>query len=362
MPATIYYDKDADLSELRGKLVAVIGYGSQGHAHALNLRDSGVDVIVGLRQGKSWHAAESDGHKVMEVAAAAKQADIVMILVNDEYQSALYKEAIEPNLQPGNAIAFGHGFNIHFGQIIPSPDIDVFMAAPKGPGHLVRRVYTEGKGVPCLIAIHQNPTGNAKNIALAYAKGIGGTRAGVLETSFQEETETDLFGEQAVLCGGATALVKAGFETLVEAGYQPEIAYFECFHELKLIVDLMYEAGIAGMRYSISDTAQFGDMTRGPKIIDDHVRQTMKETLRQIQSGEFAREWILENRAGRPVFRALDQRDRNHPIEQVGRQLRAMMSWVQADNIQQQAAAVADSASQTAGTEERIARMEFRKE
>ncbi|HLK56636.1 MAG TPA: ketol-acid reductoisomerase, partial [Chthonomonadaceae bacterium] len=276
MPAKVYYDSDADPAALRGKKVAVIGYGSQGHAHALNMKESGVEVIVGLRRGKSWDAAENDGHTVMTVSDAAKAADIIMILVNDEYQAALYKESIEPNLAPGNAIAFGHGFNIHFGQIVPPSHIDVFMVAPKGPGHLVRRVYSEGKGVPCLIAIHQNHTGEAKNIALAYAKAIGGTRAGVLETTFQEETETDLFGEQTVLCGGTTALVKAAFETLVDAGYQPEIAYFECLHELKLIVDLMYEAGIAGMRYSISDTAQYGDMTRGPKIIDDHVRATMK--------------------------------------------------------------------------------------
>jgi ketol-acid reductoisomerase len=358
MPATVYYDNDADLAALRGKKVAVIGYGSQGHAHALNMKESGVDVIVGLRPGKSWHAAEMDGHTVLPVAEAAKAADIIMILVNDEYQAALYKEQIEPNLQPGNAIAFGHGFNIHFGQIVPPDNIDVFMVAPKGPGHLVRRVYSEGKGVPCLIAIHQNHTGDAKNIALAYAKAIGGTRAGVLETSFQEETETDLFGEQAVLCGGTTALVKAAFETLVDAGYQPEIAYFECLHELKLIVDLMYEAGIAGMRYSISDTAQFGDMTRGPKIIDDHVRATLKETLRQIQSGEFAREWILENRAGRPVFRALDQRDRNHAIEKVGRELRSMMSWVKSNVAQQ----TTQAAAQEPEVNQRVARLEFRQE
>ena len=356
MAAKVYYDADADASALAGKKVAVIGYGSQGHAHALNLKESGVDVVVGLRPGKSWDAAESDGHVVLTVAEAAKIADVIMILVNDEYQAALYKESIEPNLAPGNAIAFGHGFNIHFGQIVPPANIDVFMAAPKGPGHLVRRVYTEGKGVPCLIAIYQNHTGEAKNIALAYAKAIGGTRAGVLETTFQEETETDLFGEQAVLCGGATALVKAGFDTLVNAGYQPEIAYFECLHELKLIVDLMYEAGIAGMRYSISDTAQFGDMTRGPKIIDDHVRDAMKETLRQIQSGEFAREWILENRAGRPVFRALENQDRNHTIEKVGRELRAMMSWVKpAGSVQ---AAVAEEQPQA---NERVSRVEWNK-
>src|SRR5579871_4750983 len=355
MPAKVYYDSDADPAALRGKKVAVIGYGSQGHAHALNMKESGVDVIVGLRPGKSWDAAESDGHVVMSVADAAKAADIIMILVNDEYQAALYKESIEPNLAPGNAIAFGHGFNIHFGQIVPPANIDVFMAAPKGPGHLVRRVYSEGKGVPCLIAIYQNHTGEAKNIALAYARAIGGTRAGVLETTFQEETETDLFGEQTVLCGGTTALVKAAFETLVDAGYQPEIAYFECLHELKLIVDLMYRGGLNYMRYSISDTAEYGDMTRGPKIIDDHVRATMKETLRQIQSGEFAREWILENRAGRPVFRALDQRDRNHQIEQVGRELRAMMSWVKS-SVQQQTAQVQQTAEETQSNE-RVARV-----
>jgi ketol-acid reductoisomerase len=357
MPATIYYDTDADMATLRGKKVAVIGYGSQGHAHALNMKESGVDVIVGLRPGKSWNAAASDGHTVLSVAEATQQADIIMILVNDEYQSALYKAEIEPHLSPGNAIAFGHGFNIHFGQVVPPDNIDVFMVAPKGPGHLVRRVYQEGKGVPCLIAIHQNHTGNAKNIALAYAKAIGGTRAGVLETSFQEETETDLFGEQSVLCGGTTALVKAAFETLVDAGYQPEIAYFECLHELKLIVDLMYEAGIAGMRYSISDTAQFGDMTRGPKIIDDHVRATMKETLRQIQSGEFAREWILENHAGRPVFNALARQDQNHQIEKVGRELRAMMSWVKSSVAQEAQTTVKQEQPEAS---ERAQRLEFR--
>ena len=355
MPAKVYYDTDADPAVLRGKKIAIIGYGSQGHAHALNLKESGMDVVVGLRKGKSWDTAESDGHTVLTVAEAAKIADIIMILVNDEYQAAVYKESIEANLSPGNAIAFGHGFNIHFGQIVPPADIDVFMAAPKGPGHLVRRVFSEGKGVPCLIAIYQNHTGNAKNIALAYARGIGGTRAGVLETTFQEETETDLFGEQAVLCGGTTALVKAAFETLVNAGYQPEIAYFECLHELKLIVDLMYESGIAGMRYSISDTAQFGDMTRGPKIIDDHVRATMKETLRQIQSGEFAREWILENKAGRPVFNALDRQDRQHSIEKVGRELRSMMSWVKS-SVPESAVATATETQ----SNERIANVEWR--
>ncbi len=328
MAVKVYYDVDADLELLRGKKVAIIGYGSQGHAHALNLHESGVDVVVGLRPGKSWDAATHDGLTVKSVADAVKEADITMILVNDEFQAAVYRESIKDNLKPGSAIAFGHGFNIHFGQIVPAKNIDVFMVAPKGPGHLVRRVYSEGKGVPCLIAIQQDATGKAKEIALAYAKGIGGTRAGVLETTFKEETETDLFGEQAVLCGGTTALVKAGFDTLVEAGYQPEIAYFECLHELKLIVDLMYEAGIAGMRYSISDTAQFGDMTRGPRLIDDGVRQRMKEILKEIQGGQFAREWILENQANRPVFNALANNDQNHQIETVGKQLRGMMSWV----------------------------------
>jgi ketol-acid reductoisomerase len=352
----VFYDADADPAALQGKRVAIIGYGSQGHAHALNLRDSGVDVVVATKKDDTWTAAENDGHTPMAVADAVKQADVVMILVNDEYQAALYRNEIAPNLSPGNAIAFAHGFNIHFGQIVPAPEIDVFMVAPKGPGHLVRRIYTEGKGVPCLIAVQQNHTGNARNIALAYARGIGGTRAGVLETTFQEETETDLFGEQAVLCGGTTSLVKMAFETLVEAGYQPEIAYFECMHELKLIVDLMYEAGIAGMRYSISDTAQYGDMTRGPRIVDENVRANMKEALRQIQSGEFAREWILENQANRPVFRALDHQDRNHQIEKVGRELRAMMSWVKS-NVAQQV-----ETQQEAQTNERVQRVEWRTE
>jgi len=354
MPAKVYYESDADLSVLKGKKIAVIGYGSQGHAHALNLRDSGLDVRVGLRRGKSWDAAKRDGLPVLPVAEAVHEADVVMMLVNDEFQAALYQEQVKDNLKPGNALGFGHGFNIHFGQIVPPPDVDVFMVAPKGPGHLVRRIYTEGKGVPCLIAVHQDATGRAKDVALAWAKGIGGTRAGVLETTFKEETETDLFGEQAVLCGGTTALVKAGFETLVEAGYQPEIAYFECLHELKLIVDLMYEAGIAGMRYSISDTAQYGDMTRGPRLIDDAVRQKMKGLLQDIQSGEFAREWILENRANRPVFRALAQKDQDHLIEQVGKRLRSMMSWVQS-NVEAQSQEAAEE-----GVKQRVQNLEFR--
>jgi ketol-acid reductoisomerase len=326
--ARVYYDADADLSVLQGKTIAVVGYGSQGHAHAQNLRDSGVKVIVGLRPGKSWSKAEADGFEVFEVEEATRRADIIMILVNDEFQSALYESKIAPYLREGSALAFAHGFNIHFHQIIPPKTVDVFMVAPKGPGHLVRRMYTEGVGTPCLIAVHQDATGKARDLALAYAKALGGTRAGVIETTFQEETETDLFGEQVVLCGGTTALVKAAFETLVAAGYQPEVAYFECLHELKLIVDLMYESGITGMRYSISDTAQYGDMTRGPRIINEQVRAEMQRILKEIQTGQFAKEWILENRANRPVFRALAAADENHPIEGVGRQLRAMMPWL----------------------------------
>jgi ketol-acid reductoisomerase len=324
----VYYDSDADLSLLQRRTVAVIGYGSQGHAHALNLKESGINVISGLRPGKSWEKAQADGLTVVTVDEAVRRAELIMILVNDEFQASLYKEQIQPHLRPAKAIAFAHGFNIHFGQIVPPKDVDVIMIAPKGPGHLVRRVYTEGSGVPCLIAIHQDATGEAKALALAYAKGIGGARAGVLETSFQEETETDLFGEQTVLCGGATALVKAGFETLVEAGYQPEIAYFECLHELKLIVDLMYEAGIAGMRYSISDTAEFGDLTRGNRVINEESRKAMKQILEEIQSGQFAREWILENQTNRPSFNALRNRDKQHLIEQVGQELRGKMSWI----------------------------------
>jgi ketol-acid reductoisomerase len=324
----VYYDADADPALLERRKVAVIGYGSQGHAHALNLKESGVDVIVGLRAGKSWDKAAADGLTVVTVDEAVRRADLIMILVNDEFQAKLYKDQIEPNLKPGKAIAFAHGFNIHFGQIVPPKDVDVIMIAPKGPGHLVRRVYTEGGGVPCLIAIHQDASGEAKALALAYARGVGGGRAGVLQTTFREETETDLFGEQTVLCGGATALVKAGFDTLVEAGYQPEIAYFECLHELKLIVDLMYEAGIAGMRYSISDTAEFGDLTRGPRIVNDDTRKEMKKILHEIQSGQFAREWIIENQVNRPVFNAMRNRDQQHLIEQVGQELRGMMSWI----------------------------------
>ena len=334
MPVKVYYDNDADIAILRDKKIAVIGYGSQGHAHSLNLKDSGLDVRVGLREGsKSWAKAEAAGLTVKSVAQAAKEADIIMILINDEFQGDVYKESIAPNLSAGNALAFGHGFNIHFGQVVPPKDVDVFLIAPKGPGHLVRRQYQEGKGVPCLIAIEQDATGNAQELALAWAKGIGGTRAGVLETSFREETETDLFGEQVVLCGGTTALIKAGFETLVDAGYEPEIAYFECLHELKLIVDLIYEAGIAGMRYSISDTAQFGDMTRGPRIVTEETKKEMKKILTEIQNGTFAKEWILENKANRPSFNALAAADKKHPIEIIGKQLRGLMSWIKKTDV-----------------------------
>ncbi|MFW6006680.1 MAG: ketol-acid reductoisomerase [Halanaerobiales bacterium] len=325
----IYYDKDADLSLLDNKVVAVIGYGSQGHAQAQNLNDSGVEVVVGLREGSSSRkAAKDDGLEVLTTAEAAKKADIIQILIPDEVQSTVYKNEIAPNLEEGNAILFSHGFNVHFQQIVPPDNIDVIMVAPKSPGHLVRRLYEDGQGVPGLLAVEQDYTGNAYQIGLAYAKGIGCTRAGVLETSFKEETETDLFGEQAVLCGGTTSLVKAGFETLVEAGYQPEIAYFECLHELKLIVDLMYEGGITNMRYSISDTAQYGDIKIGPRIIDDKVKSEMKEVLGEIQSGEFAKNWILENKANRPEFNGLTEKDEDHLIEKVGKKLRSMLPWV----------------------------------
>ncbi len=324
----VYYDRDVNEEILKDKTIAIIGYGSQGHAHAQNLRDSRYRVITGLRAGKSWNAALEDGFTVMKVSEAVQKADLIMILVNDEWQADLFQKEIAPYLTAGKALAFAHGFNIHFGQIIPPPEIDVFMVAPKGPGHLVRRVYQEGKGTPCLIAVHQDATGKAKDLALAYAKGIGGTRAGVLETTFQEETETDLFGEQAVLCGGVSELIKAGFDTLVEAGYQPEIAYFECLHELKLIIDLIYEGGIARMRYSVSDTAEFGDLTRGKRVINQETRAEMKKILREIQEGIFAREWILENKVGRPAFNAMRQREQEHPIEQVGKRLRAMMPWI----------------------------------
>lgn len=327
--AKMYYDQDANLNLLQGKKIAIIGYGSQGHAHAQNLRDSGLSVIVAQRPGgNNYQTAINDGFTPMSVADAAKEADVIQILLPDQTQASVYKNEIAPHLTSGKVLMFAHGFNIHFFQIVPPKDVDVIMVAPKGPGHLVRRVYTEGGGVPALIAVHQDASGKAKEIALAYAKGIGGTRAGVLETTFKEETETDLFGEQAVLCGGCVELVKAGFDTLVEAGYQPEIAYFECLHELKLIVDLMHEGGIAGMRYSISDTAEYGDFMVGKRIINEETRKEMKKVLREIQSGQFARNWLLENQANRPVFNAIRRIEAEHPIEVVGKKLRDMMSWI----------------------------------
>ena len=329
----IYYDKDADIQQIRNKKVAVIGYGSQGHAHALNMKESGVSVVIGLREGASWKKAEQSGLKVMPVADAVKASDVVMILAPDEAQAAIYRQDIAPNLKPGSYLAFGHGFNIHFGQIVPRADIDVIMIAPKGPGHLVRSTYTQGGGVPSLIAIHQNATGRARDVALSYAAANGGARAGVIETSFREETETDLFGEQAVLCGGATALVQAGFDTLVEAGYAPEMAYFECLHELKLIVDLMYEGGIANMRYSISNTAEYGDFTRGPRIVTDETRAEMRRILKEIQEGKFAQEFILENRAGAASLHAMRRIGAEHPIEKVGAKLRAMMPWISRNKL-----------------------------
>lgn len=327
--AKIYYDKDADLKLIKNKTIAIIGYGSQGHAHARNLHDSGIKVVVGLRKESAfWKRAEKDGLKVMTVPEAAQAADIIMILIPDDKQRAMYINDIAPHLKKGDAIAFGHGFNIHFGQVVPPDTVDVFMVAPKGPGHLVRRTYEQGAGVPCLMAIYQDVSKNAQKVALAYAKGIGGTRAGVLETSFKEETETDLFGEQAVLCGGVTELIRAGFDTLVEAGYSPDLAYFECLHELKLIVDLIYEGGIGNMRYSISTTAAYGDVTRGRRLITEETRAEMRKILSEIQSGSFAREFILENQANRPVFNALLKKDSEHMIEDVGERLRKMMPFV----------------------------------
>jgi ketol-acid reductoisomerase len=332
--ANVYYDKDADLGLLQGKKVAVIGYGSQGHAHALNLRDSGVDVRVGLYPGsKSGAKAESEGLRVLPVDRAAAEADVIMILVPDTAQGKVYKESIEAQLKPGKTLMFSHGFNIRYGQIVPPPDIDVSMVAPKSPGHRVRELYKEGSGTPCLIAVQQDASGQAKELALAYAKGIGGTRAGVIETTFSEETETDLFGEQVVLCGGVSALVENAFNTLVEAGYQPEIAYFECLHELKLIVDLMYQGGLNYMRYSVSDTAEHGDYTGGPKIITEETRATMKRMLADIQSGAYAEEWIEENAKGRPWFNARREEARYARIEQVGRDLRRMMPWLNAKEV-----------------------------
>jgi ketol-acid reductoisomerase len=335
----MYYEADVNKDVLLGKTIAVIGYGSQGHAQAQNLRDSGYHVIIGLRPGKSWDQAVEDGFQVYSVAEATKRADLVQILMPDERQAQVYRDEIAPNLKPGAALCFSHGFNIHFAQIVPPADVDVIMVAPKGPGHLVRRVYTEGFGVPALIAVHQDKTGKAKEIALAYASGVGGTRAGVLETTFREETETDLFGEQAVLCGGVSELVKAGFDTLVEAGYKPEIAYFECLHELKLIVDLMYEGGLARMRYSISDTAEFGDYSTGRRIITEETRKEMKKVLREIQDGTFARNWILENQSNRAAFSARRRLEAEHPIEKVGAELRKMMSWLQKEEKKAEAQA-----------------------
>lgn len=327
--ANIYYDDDANLEHLAGKTIAVLGFGSQGHAHALNAKESGLDVVVGLREGSSSRAeAEAAGLKVMDIPEAAKAGHLVMVLLPDEIQGQVYRDHIAPNLEAGNALLFAHGFNIHFGQINPADDIDVFMVAPKGPGHLVRRVYTEGAGVPCLIAIQQDATGTAKQKALAYAKAIGGTRGGVLETTFKEETETDLFGEQSVLCGGVTALMQAGFETLVEAGYDPEIAYFECLHEMKLIVDLIYEGGFERMRYSISNTAEYGDYRTGPRLVTDETKQEMKRILAEIQSGEFAKDFLLENAVGQPRLKAGRNNTSHHLISQTGRRLRKMMPFI----------------------------------
>ena len=324
-----FYDTDADFALLEGKTIAVIGYGSQGHAQAQNLKDSGLDVVVGLRESsKSWAQAEADGLQVLTVAKAAEKAQIIQILTPDETQAATYREDIEPYLTEGKVLMFSHGFNIHFGQIVPPENVDVFLVAPKSPGHLVRRMYVEGAGVPGLIALHQDYSGKAKDVALAYAKGIGCTKAGVFETSFKEETETDLFGEQAVLCGGLSELIKAGFDTLVEAGYAPEMAYFECLHEVKLIVDLIYEGGLEYMRYSVSNTCEYGDYTRGPRIITEETRAEMKKILGEIQNGQFAKEWILENQANRPTYNAIKRKEAEHKVEVVGKELRQMMSWL----------------------------------
>lgn len=330
--AKIYYENDCNLNAIKSKTVAVVGYGSQGHAHALNLKDSGVNVVIGLYEGSASKAkAEARGLKVLNTADAVKAADVVMILVNDEKQSALYKKDIQPYLHAGQTLAFAHGFNIHYGQIVPPADVDVIMIAPKGPGHTVRSQYEEGKGVPCLYAVYQNASGNAKETALAYAAGIGGARAGVLETTFKDETETDLFGEQAVLCGGVAELMKAGFETLVEAGYQPENAYFECLHEMKLIIDMVVSGGLSLMRYSISDTAEYGGYEVGKRIINDETKKEMKKVLTEIQDGTFARNWILENQAGRPHFNAMRKMEKEHLIEKTGEELRSKMSWKKQD-------------------------------
>ena len=330
----VYYDKDLNVEIIRGKKVAIIGYGSQGHAHAQNLKDSGVDVVVGLRKGSgSWKKAEGAGLAVKEVGAAVSGADVIMILIPDEMQGDTFRDEIGPNLKREAYLAFAHGFNIHFGQIVPDKDTNVFMVAPKGPGHLVRHEYTRGNGVPTLVALHQDPTGDTKDVALAYAGAIGGGRAGIIETNFKDETETDLFGEQAVLCGGVTALITAGYETLTEAGYPEEMAYFECLHELKLIVDLIYEGGISNMRYSISTTARYGDLTRGPRVVTDETKKEMKRILGEIQNGNFAREWMLENKVNRPVFTALNRQGDDHPIEAIGDKLRQMMPWLKKGKI-----------------------------
>jgi ketol-acid reductoisomerase len=337
MPATVYYDNDADTALIADRKVAILGYGSQGHAHALNLKDSGIDVIVGLREGsKSKAKAEAAGLRVLPTGDAVREADIVMVLLPDTEQKKVYEADIAPNLSDGNSLAFAHGFNIHFDQIAPASGIDVWMIAPKGPGHLVRRTYEEGGGVPCLVAVAQDATGKAKEIALSYAKAIGGTRAGVLDTTFEEETETDLFGEQVVLCGGLVELIRNGYETLVEAGYQPESAYFETLHEVKLIVDLIYEGGIASMNYSISDTAEYGEMSRGPRVVTPATKTEMKKILGEIQSGEFAKEWIAENENGRPNFTKMQEKTAKHPIEKVGAELRAMMPWISAGKAKPQ--------------------------
>jgi ketol-acid reductoisomerase len=331
--AEMYYDNDADLSLLKDKTIAIVGFGSQGHAHAMNLKDSGLNVLVGLYPGsKSWAKAEAAGLKVGTVTDVSKEADVVMILAPDTVQSDIYRHGVEQGMTAGKMLMFAHGFNIHFNQIQPPADIDVTMIAPKGPGHMLRKLYVEGIGMPALVAVHQNATEQAKQLALAYAKGIGCARAGVLSTTFQEETETDLFGEQTVLCGGVTALITTAWETLVEAGYQPEVAYFECLHELKLLVDFIHTGGMASMRYTISDTAEYGDYTRGPRIIDEHVRESMREVLAEIQNGSFAREWILENQAGRPGFLAMRRLGAEHPIEEVGAELRAMMPWLKKEH------------------------------
>jgi ketol-acid reductoisomerase len=328
----MYYDNDADLDLLKGKTVAILGYGSQGHAHSLNLKDSGVDVVVGLRpDSESVEQARSNGLEVTDVAEAASRGDIVMVLLPDEKHGQIWQEQIQDGISPGKALFFGHGFSVHYGEVAPPPEVDVALVAPKGPGHLVRRQYLEGSGVPGLVAVHQDASGNALQLALAYAKGIGCTRGGVIETTFKDETETDLFGEQAVLCGGVSELVQAGYETLVDAGYDPKLAYFECLHELKLIVDLMYEKGLSGMRYSVSNTAEYGDYTRGKRIISDATRQAMKDVLREIQSGDFAREWIAENRAGQENFLRMRQEQANHQIEREGKQLRSMMDWIETE-------------------------------